>query len=75
MVNAAAAAQIVRPRNVLVLINPFGGKRQSQQLYDNIVAPVFEKAGIKAVVHRTKYAGHAKSLILGKLRGFITVVW
>jgi len=58
-INAAAAAQRRRPRHLLVLINPFGGKRRGPQLYARVVAPVFEKAGIKTTVCTTQFGGHA----------------
>lgn len=63
-INAAAAAQLRRPRHLLVLINPFGGKRKAEEVYTRHVAPVFERAGIKTVVKRTQFGGHARSLLL-----------
>lgn len=63
-INTAAAAQLRRPRHLLVLINPFGGKRQAEDVYNRHVAPVFERAGIKTVVRRTQFGGHARSLLL-----------
>lgn len=63
-INAAAAAQIHRPRHLLVLINPFGGKKQGVDVYNKHVAPVFDHAGIKSTVRRTQFSGHARNLIL-----------
>lgn len=67
LVNAAAAAQPRRPRHLLVLVNPFGGRRRGPQLYRRIVAPVFEKAGVKTDVRTTQFGGHARDLVLGEL--------
>ena len=35
-----------RPKNVLVFINPHGGKRKAPKVYRDKVAPLFELAGI-----------------------------
>ncbi|KAL4517220.1 hypothetical protein Ndes2437B_g06825 [Nannochloris sp. 'desiccata'] len=63
-INAAAAHQLHRPRHLLVLINPFGGKKQGVDVYNKHVAPVFDHAGIKSTVCRTQFSGHARNLIL-----------
>jgi len=64
VINAAAAAQIHRPRHLLVLINPFGGKKQAVDVYTKHVAPVFDHAGIKSTIRTTQFGGHARSLII-----------
>ena len=64
-INTATSTQFLRrPRQLLVLINPYGGKRQGVDVYNTHVAPVLERAGIKTVVKRTQFGGHARSLIL-----------
>ena len=64
VINTAAAVQLRRPRQLLVLINPYGGKRDAVEVYNRQVAAVFEKAGIKTVVKETQFAGHALSLLM-----------
>jgi hypothetical protein len=64
-INAAAAAQPRRPRRLLVLINPFGGRRRAGALYDRVVAPVLERAGVKATAVATRFAGDARDTLLG----------
>ena len=63
-INGIVASQLRRPRNLLVLINPIGGKRKGVDVYNRDVAPVFERAGIKCSVKRTQFSGHARSLLL-----------
>jgi diacylglycerol kinase family enzyme len=64
VINSAAASQLHRPRHLLVLINPFGGKKQGVDVYNKHVAPVFDHAGIKSTVIQTQFCGHARTLIL-----------
>ncbi|XP_007544978.1 ceramide kinase-like isoform X2 [Poecilia formosa] len=49
-----------RPRNLLVYINPYGGKRQGKRIYEQKVAPLFAQAGISTHVIVTDYANHAR---------------
>ncbi len=37
-----------RPRNMLVLINPFGGARKALQVWQNVAEPVFQLTGAQA---------------------------
>lgn len=39
-----------RPQRLLVFINPFGGKKKAKQIYQSLVAPLFELAGISSHV-------------------------
>eukprot|EP00889_Picochlorum_renovo_P008882 jgi/Picre1/35912/NNA_003370.t1 len=52
-----------RPKVLLVLINPFGGKKKASSVYDEVVAPVFTRAGIKASPLVTKCSGDARETI------------
>ncbi|XP_018106474.1 ceramide kinase L homeolog isoform X1 [Xenopus laevis] len=52
--------QTHRPKNLLVYINPYGGKKRGKQIYENKVAPLFSAAGICADVIVTEYANHAR---------------
>ena len=39
-----------RPKNLLVFVNPYGGKRQGPSIYHDKIAPLFELADIKTEV-------------------------
>ncbi|XP_061140214.1 ceramide kinase-like [Syngnathus typhle] len=49
-----------RPTQLLVYINPYGGKRQAKRVYQQKVAPLFALAGIGTHVIVTEYANHAR---------------
>ena len=53
-----------RPKYVLVFINPYGGRKRATHVYDHIVAPVFQRAGLKASVMTTKFGGDAKETLM-----------
>ncbi|CAN7989498.1 unnamed protein product, partial [Ixodes hexagonus] len=53
-----------RPRRLLVLVNPFGGRRRAPRIYQRKVAPIFQLAGIEVQLITTRYSGHAKQCIL-----------
>ncbi|RXM34998.1 Ceramide kinase [Acipenser ruthenus] len=60
-----------RPKNLLVFINPFGGRQQGREVYRTQIAPLFELAGVRAHVLETERANHARDYILKKdLTGF-----
>ncbi|XP_077423728.1 ceramide kinase-like isoform X2 [Vanacampus margaritifer] len=54
------AAIRCRPSQLLVYINPYGGKRQAKRVYQQKVAPLFALAGISTHVIVTEYANHAR---------------
>ncbi|KAM7411967.1 hypothetical protein PAMA_021780 [Pampus argenteus] len=65
----------LRPNRLLVFINPFGGKKKGRQIYDSLVAPLFELAGINSHVIVTERANQARDHLLKKdLTGFDGVV-
>ncbi|XP_041130399.1 ceramide kinase family protein isoform X2 [Polyodon spathula] len=60
-----------RPRNLLVFINPFGGRQRGREVYHTQIAPLFELAGVRTHVLETERANHARDYILKKdLTGF-----
>ncbi|KAM4676055.1 ceramide kinase [Discoglossus pictus] len=52
--------QTCRPKNLLVYINPYGGKKKGKQIYERKVAPLFSLAAISTDVIVTEYANHAR---------------
>ena len=52
-----------KPRNLLVFINPFGGKGRGKQLWETKVSDVFKTAGVGCKVIVTERAGHALDLL------------
>ncbi|NP_001026511.2 ceramide kinase [Gallus gallus] len=52
--------QTCRPKQLLVYINPYGGKRQGKRIYEQKVAPLFSLASISTDVVVTEHANHAK---------------
>ncbi|XP_044279380.1 ceramide kinase isoform X2 [Varanus komodoensis] len=56
--------QISRPKHLLVYINPYGGKRQGEKIYEQKVAPLFSLASISTDVIVTEHANHAKDSLL-----------
>ncbi|KAM9829103.1 ceramide kinase family protein [Syngnathus typhle] len=65
----------LRPNRLLVFINPFGGKKKGKQIFDSLVAPLFEMAGISSHVIVTERANQARDHLLKKdLTGFDGVV-
>ncbi|MGH0170208.1 UNVERIFIED_CONTAM: hypothetical protein FKN15_060282 [Acipenser sinensis] len=60
-----------RPKNLLVFINPFGGRQRGREVYWTQIAPLFELAGVRAHVLETERANHARDYILeSDLTGF-----
>ncbi|NXW10017.1 CERK1 kinase, partial [Fregetta grallaria] len=53
-----------RPKQLLVYINPYGGKRQGKRIYEQKVAPLFSLASISTDVVITERANHAKDNLL-----------
>lgn len=47
-----------RPQNLLVYINPYGGKQQGKHIYEQKVAPLFTQAGISTHVIGTSRITH-----------------
>ncbi|KAJ8245475.1 hypothetical protein GJAV_G00271140 [Gymnothorax javanicus] len=49
-----------RPKHLLVYINPYGGKKRGKQIYEEKVAPLFQRASISTSVIVTERANHAR---------------
>ncbi|CAH8477869.1 unnamed protein product [Schistosoma turkestanicum] len=54
----------LRPRNLLVFINPFSGTRKSQQIYTHQVAPLFYLANIQTKVIVTTSRDHVRDYLI-----------
>ncbi|XP_043569639.1 ceramide kinase isoform X2 [Chiloscyllium plagiosum] len=69
--------QAMRPKHLIIFINPFGGKRLGKQIYDDKVAPLFQLACITADVIVTERANHARDHLieadLEKYDGIVSV--
>lgn len=52
-----------RPKNLLIFINPFGGKGKAQNIYQKQVEPILELAEIKRKVVLTERADHAYDIL------------
>uniref|UniRef100_A0A1I7SAB0 DAGKc domain-containing protein n=1 Tax=Bursaphelenchus xylophilus TaxID=6326 RepID=A0A1I7SAB0_BURXY len=52
-----------RPKNIIVFINPYGGKGKAKQIYDKQVEPILELVGVNREVILTQRADHARDTI------------
>ncbi|KAK3909045.1 Ceramide kinase [Frankliniella fusca] len=53
-----------RPRCLLLFVNPYGGKKRGQKIYEKKVKPLLARAGIETKVVITQYRNHAHETIL-----------
>lgn len=53
-----------RPKSLLLFVNPYGGKKRGQKIYEKNVKPLLARAGIEAKVVITQYQNHAHETIL-----------
>lgn len=60
---ALEKSAVNRPKNLLVFINPFGGKGQALNIFNTTVVPLFRLAGIKYKVVVTERANHARDML------------
>jgi len=60
-----ARVQPQRPRRLLVVVNPVGGKKQAVAIFRTFVAPLMESGGVEMEVLYTQHAGHARDTIAG----------
>jgi hypothetical protein len=61
-VRTAIDPKYPKVKNVLVLVNPFGGTKQASEFWKAIAKPMFDLAGIKYNQIDTDRAGHATEL-------------
>ncbi|XP_022110720.1 ceramide kinase-like isoform X2 [Acanthaster planci] len=54
----------VRPQNLLVFINPYGGRKEAASIYDSHTAPLFHLAGITTTLIYTEAKNHARDVML-----------
>uniref|UniRef100_A0A915EK75 DAGKc domain-containing protein n=1 Tax=Ditylenchus dipsaci TaxID=166011 RepID=A0A915EK75_9BILA len=57
----SAALRVIpqRPKNLLVFINPFGGKGKADDIYSKKIEPLFQLVGVQPEVIKTERANHA----------------
>eukprot|EP00041_Stephanoeca_diplocostata_P029553 m.876159 g.876159 ORF g.876159 m.876159 type:complete len:775 (-) comp23579_c0_seq11:79-2403(-) len=64
-------------RHLLVLVNPFGGKKKAPTIFKAIVQPMFSRSHVSFKVVETTHANHAKEIAeaadLDEFDGFVTV--
>ncbi|XP_075219153.1 ceramide kinase isoform X4 [Lycorma delicatula] len=53
-----------RPKRLLAFVNPFGGKKRGIKIYNNIVKPLFDIAGVEINLTITQRANHARDVLL-----------
>jgi hypothetical protein len=70
-------SEFSRPHNLLVFINPVGGKGRAKRIYSKKVAPIFELAGISSEVITTVRQNHARDTLreydLSKVDGVVSI--
>lgn len=49
----------LRPRKLVVVVNPFGGHREAKSIYESAVKPMFQRAQIQIEYYETTSAEHA----------------
>jgi ceramide kinase len=62
-VQASIRKSVDRPRSLLVFLNPFGGARQAQAVWDKVARPVMLLAGIQCTVVSTERGNHARGAL------------
>ena len=75
--NALSNEKILRPKTLLVFVNPIGGRKNALSVYENIASPVFKLAGVKITQVVTKQRDHAKEYVqtvnLSEFDGIVAV--
>lgn len=61
--NSLEVCRQVRPKRLLIFVNPYGGKGNAIKVYKRRVKPLLEIADIERKLIVTKYANHARETI------------
>ena len=58
--NTAIRQGSYRPRKLLVFLNPYGGAKRARQVWQTVVAPIFDLAGVRLAspAHRAEKQSH-----------------
>ncbi|MCO5573970.1 hypothetical protein L7F22_027748 [Adiantum nelumboides] len=51
-----------RPKRLLVILNPFGGKKRAKELFQQHVEPLLSAAGVACTLQETQYQNHAREV-------------
>jgi len=62
---ASTSAGCDRPRTVLAIINPYGGRAAAQKVWERVGRPILESAGCASAELVTARAGHAREAVAG----------
>ncbi|KAK2977125.1 hypothetical protein RJ640_017649 [Escallonia rubra] len=67
----------LRPKKLLIFVNPYGGRKSASKIFVDDVKPLLDDANVEYTVQETKYQLHAKevaqTLDLSKFDGIICV--
>lgn len=70
--------QTDRPLHLFVVINPYGGNQRADDVWQEVVKPIFERAHITCDAFRTGYRDHAvellKNMPISQFQGYDGVV-
>lgn len=53
-----------RPRRIIVFVNPFGGKKKGNKIWEKQVQPLMKIAGVETKTIITERAGHIHDCLL-----------
>ncbi|CAN6457752.1 unnamed protein product [Victoria cruziana] len=56
---------LARPKNLLIIVNPYGGRRSASKIFQNEVAPLLAAADVKYTLEETQHRLHAKEIAHG----------
>ncbi|KAI1709077.1 diacylglycerol kinase catalytic domain-containing protein [Ditylenchus destructor] len=63
MLNKTLKELYHRPKNLLIFVNPFGGKGKAKNVYSKQIEPLLDLVGVQRQVIETERANHAFDLI------------
>lgn len=53
-----------RPKRLLLFVNPYGGKKRAFRIYDKIVKPIFQLAGIDATTIISQRSNQIRDFVM-----------